>query len=85
MADFIAIILFVLWAPHIKRRFFYYLYFWQLKSYRLDRSLEDIKKDKEANKEAALAAAVIHSEYFKSRVKSTPEINMHWKNKLGSS
>jgi acetyl-CoA/propionyl-CoA carboxylase len=51
----------------------------------IDRLTEDIKKDKDANKEAALAAAVIHSEYFKSRVKSTPEINMHWKNKLGSS
>ncbi len=51
----------------------------------IDRLKEDIKKDKDANKEAALAAAIIHSEYFKSRVKSTPEINMHWKNKLGSS
>ena len=40
---------------------------------------------KEANKEAALAAAVIHSEYYKSRVKSTPEIDLNWKNKLGSS
>ena len=51
----------------------------------IDRLKEDIKKDKEANKEAALAAAIIHSEYYKSRVKSTPEIDMHWKNKLGSS
>ena len=51
----------------------------------IDKLKVDIKKDKDANKEAALAAAVIHSEYFKSRVKSTPEINMHWKNKLGSS
>jgi len=51
----------------------------------IDKLTEDIKKDKNANKEAALAAAVIHSEYYKSRVKSTPEINMHWKNKLGSS
>jgi len=51
----------------------------------IDKLTEDIKKDKDANKEAALAAAVIHSEYFKSRVKSTPEINMHWKNKLSSS
>ncbi len=51
----------------------------------IDKLTEDIKKDKDANKEAALAAAVIHSEYYKSRVKSTPEINMHWKNKLGNS
>jgi len=51
----------------------------------LDRLTADIKKDKEANKEAAIAAAVIHSEYYKSRVKSTPETSMHWKNKLGYS
>ena len=51
----------------------------------LDRLKEDIKKDQDANKEAALAAAAIHSEYYKSRVNSTPEIDMHWKNKLGSS
>lgn len=51
----------------------------------LDRLKEDIKKDKEQNKEAALAAAIIHSEYYKSRIKSTPEIDKHWKNKLGSS
>ena len=51
----------------------------------LDRLTADIKKDKDTNKEAALAAAVIHSEYFKSRVKPTPETNMHWKNKLVNS
>ena len=51
----------------------------------IDRLSEDIKKDKEANKEAALAAAVIHSEYYKSRVQESPQIDMHWKNKLGSS
>jgi len=49
----------------------------------IDRLTEDIKKDKEANKEAALAAAVIHSEYFKSRVKSSPEENTRWKSTLG--
>ncbi|MCH6571564.1 MAG: ATP-grasp domain-containing protein [Thaumarchaeota archaeon] len=48
----------------------------------IDRLSEDIKKDKEANKEAALAAAVIHSEYFKSRVKSSPEENTRWKSTL---
>jgi len=48
----------------------------------IDRLAEDIKKDKEANKEAALAAAVIHSEYFKSRVKSSPEENTRWKSTL---
>ena len=48
----------------------------------IDRLAEDIKKEKEANKEAALAAAVIHSEYFKSRVKSSPEENTRWKSTL---
>ena len=48
----------------------------------IDRLSEDIKKEKEANKEAALAAAVIHSEYFKSRVKSSPEENTRWKSTL---
>ena len=48
----------------------------------IDRLAEDIKKDKEANKEAALAAAVIHSEYFKSRVKSSLEENTRWKSTL---
>ncbi|HET6517681.1 MAG TPA: acetyl-CoA carboxylase biotin carboxylase subunit [Nitrosopumilaceae archaeon] len=48
----------------------------------IDRLAEDIKKDKEANKEAALAAAIIHSEYFKSRVTSSPEENTRWKSTL---
>ncbi|MGI0076512.1 MAG: acetyl-CoA carboxylase biotin carboxylase subunit, partial [Nitrosopumilaceae archaeon] len=57
-----------------------------LKRYRIiDKLTADIKKDTETNKEAAIAAAVIHSEYYKSRVKDTPETNMHWKNQLGSS
>ena len=44
--EIISIIIFIFWIPHVQRRFFYYLYFWQLKSYRTDRSLEDIRKDK---------------------------------------
>ena len=48
----------------------------------LDRLSEDIKVDKNANKEAALAATVIHSEYFKSRVKSTIEDGSRWKSQL---
>jgi acetyl-CoA/propionyl-CoA carboxylase len=51
----------------------------------IDKLTADIKKDKETNKEVAIAAAVIHSEYYKSRVKDTPETNMHWKNQLGVS
>ena len=48
----------------------------------LDRLTADIKADKETNKDAALAAAVIHSEYFKSRVKSTTENTTRWKSQL---
>ena len=48
----------------------------------LDRLTADIKVDKETNKDAALAAAVIHSEYFKSRVKSTTENSTRWKSQL---
>ena len=48
----------------------------------LDRLTADIKEDKNANKEAALAAAVIHSEYFKSRVTSSVEDSTRWKSQL---
>ncbi len=48
----------------------------------LDRLTADIKADKETNKDAALAAAVIYSEYFKSRVKSTTENSTRWKSQL---
>jgi UDP-N-acetylmuramoyl-tripeptide--D-alanyl-D-alanine ligase len=34
-------------ALHTQRRFFYYAYLWQLKSYRVDRLLEEIRKNKE--------------------------------------
>jgi acetyl-CoA/propionyl-CoA carboxylase len=48
----------------------------------LDRLTADIKSDKDANKEAALAAAIIHSEYFKSRVKTSTENKTRWKSQL---
>jgi acetyl-CoA/propionyl-CoA carboxylase len=48
----------------------------------LDRLTEDIKSDKEANKHTAIAAAIIHSEYFKSRVKNVTASSQSWKNKL---
>lgn len=48
----------------------------------LDKLTEDIKLDKIANKDPALAAAIIHSEYFKSRVKSTNLENTRWKSQL---
>jgi len=46
------------------------------------RLTEDLKKEKEEKSEAALAAAIIHSEYFKSRVQNSVGNNSNWKNKL---
>ena len=48
----------------------------------IDKLTEDLKKEKENKSEAALAAAIIHSEYFKSRVQNTTNHNSNWKNKL---
>ena len=48
----------------------------------IDRLTKDLKKEKENKSEAALAAAIIHSEYFKSRVQNTTNHNSNWKNKL---
>ncbi len=48
----------------------------------LDKLTTDIKADKEECKEVALAAAVIHSEYFKSRVQSSSNENTRWKSTL---
>ena len=47
-----------------------------------DRLTEDLKKEKENKTDAALAAAIIHSEYFKSRIQNTTTHNSHWKDKL---
>lgn len=48
----------------------------------LDKLTNDIKSDKAEKKEAAIAAAVMHSEYFKSRVQGTTTNNHAWKSKL---
>ncbi len=48
----------------------------------IDRLAEDIKKEKEEKSNAALAAAIIHSKYFASRVQSLAAGNSNWKNKL---
>lgn len=54
-----------------------------LKRYNIIEKLtEDIKAEKSEKKEFALAAAVIHSEYFKSRVTSSAKNTYHWKSKL---
>jgi len=48
----------------------------------IDRLKEDLKIEKLEKSEAALAAAIIHSEYFKSRVQNSTSNNSTWKNKL---
>jgi acetyl-CoA/propionyl-CoA carboxylase len=48
----------------------------------IDRLTEDIKAEKAEKKEAALAAAVIHSEYFKSRASGSAKNSHPWKSKL---
>ena len=54
-----------------------------LKRYNIiDRLTEDIKADTAENKEAAVAAAVMHSEFFKSRVKNQTDASSSWKYKL---
>lgn len=49
----------------------------------LDRLTSDIKNAKQANKESAIAAAIMHSEYFKSRVKGPHSGTKSWKDKMG--
>ena len=48
----------------------------------IDKLTADLKKEKEEKSEAALAAAIIHSEYFKSRVQNDKRSSASWKNKL---
>ncbi len=50
----------------------------------LDRLRDDIKKETSRKTDAALAAAVIYSEFLKSRVKPPPGHSMHWKTQLDS-
>lgn len=48
----------------------------------IDKLTEDLKKEKENKSKAALAAAIIHSEYFKNRVQNNNTSSATWKNKL---
>ncbi len=48
----------------------------------LERHAKDLQAEKLEKKEAALAAALIHSEYLKSRVQPTSTGNALWKNSL---
>lgn len=53
-----------------------------LKRYNIIEKLtEDIKAEKSEKKDAALTAAILHSEYFKSRI-SGPTSSSNWKSKL---
>lgn len=48
----------------------------------IEKLKEDLKKEKIEKSDAAIAAAIMHSEYFKSRVQSSTSNSSNWKNKL---
>ena len=48
----------------------------------IEKLSDDLKTEKEEKSESALAAAIIHSEYFKSRVQNNDSSSATWKNKL---
>lgn len=48
----------------------------------IDRLKEDLKNEKIEKSDAALAAAIVYSEYYKSKVESSTSNNSNWKNKL---
>jgi len=48
----------------------------------IEKLKKDLKKEKIEKSDAALAAAIMHSEYFKSRVQGSTSNNSNWKNKL---
>jgi acetyl-CoA/propionyl-CoA carboxylase len=48
----------------------------------IEKLKEGIKNEKSEKKDAALAAALIHSEYFKSRVRPPSQDNTSWKSQL---
>ncbi len=48
----------------------------------IEKLKEDLKKEKIEKSDAALAAAIMHSEYFKSRVQGSTSNSSNWKNKL---
>ena len=48
----------------------------------IERLKKDLKEEKVENSESAVAAAILHSEYFKSRIQISTQNNSTWKNKL---
>lgn len=48
----------------------------------IEKLKQDLKEEKIQNSESAVAAAILHSEYFKSRIQNSTKNNSTWKNKL---
>jgi len=48
----------------------------------IDRLSQDIRSDQKEKQTAALAAAIVHNEYFKSRVTAGPDDDSQWKIRL---
>jgi len=48
----------------------------------IERLKQDLKQEKTEKSQSAVAAAILHSEYFKSRVQTSSQTNANWKNKL---
>lgn len=48
----------------------------------IEKLTEDLKTEKVEKSEAAVAAAIIHSEFFKNRTQTNETSNSNWKNKL---
>ena len=48
----------------------------------IDKLTEDLKKEKDEKSEAAIAAAILHSEYFNSRIQNNSSPGSNWKYKL---
>lgn len=48
----------------------------------IDRLTEDLKNEKIDKSEAAIAAAIVHSEFFKSRIQNEASASSNWKYKL---
>ena len=48
----------------------------------INRHSEDLKKEKKEKSQAAVAAAIMHSEHFKSRIQQSMQANPMWKNRL---
>ena len=48
----------------------------------IEKLAQDLKDEKSEKSKAAIAAAIIHSEYFKSLVQNRQQNNSNWKNRM---